>query len=557
MRLLFVGLANLFRLLLLVLGLVPRALRARRRPPYVLFRLSGDVPYREAKRRLGLGRRRGGASRLSSLEALERHVRRMAADPMLKGVVLELEDFAAGPAKRAALLRALEPLRAAGKALIGYAVSADTGEYELLAQLDRVVMAPAGRLELTGYAAELTALGSALERVGVGAHFVRRGEHKTAPELFTRSDISPIQRQTAEALLDERYQALIEAISRGRRVAPDAARSLVDQGPYSAKRALEQGLVDALVSRADLAGHLEGKAGDDERGENGSLAGFGRYAASFVWPSEPFRPVRRKARLAVVPVKGMIVHGAGGAFPAGPMVSGSDAVLKALRSARNDRRACGVVLFIDSPGGSALGSELILEEVKRLAKKKPVVAYVDRVAASGGYMAALGAQEIWAAPSALLGSIGVFAGKFDLGRLFDRLGVRREVLAKGAHAGIHATSRPFTPGERDALEAEVEETYQAFLDHVSAARGISKEEAHSRGEGRVFSGQRALEAKLVDRVGLFDDACRRALELAQVARPFEVKLYGVQAPRFSWMRMLRQATRAHLYALWEPWLGLR
>ena len=185
------------------------------------------------------------------------------------------------------------------------------------------------------------------------------------------------------------------------------------------------------------------------------------------------------------------------------------------------------------------------------------MAYFDRVAASGGYMAALGAHEIWAGPHAIAGSIGVFAGKFDLSGLLARAGIQRVIVTRGENAGLLSFSRPFTGREREALEADIEETYVAFLDHVAAARQLSREAVRERAEGRIYSGHGALEAKLVDRVGLFDEACRRALELAGApSQTFRLHPYAPRGRSFSWLTMLRTLGQAQLFALWFPWVDV-
>jgi protease-4 len=225
-------------------------------------------------------------------------------------------------------------------------------------------------------------------------------------------------------------------------------------------------------------------------------------------------------------------------------------IVKAVRAAGRDKRTKALVLYINSPGGSALASELILEAVQRVARKKPVIAFVDQVCASGGYMAALGAKEIWTTPHAIIGSIGVFAGKFEASGLMERLGVRRTLITRGENAGIFSTSRGFTPHERASMEAEVEETYQAFLAHVAKARGRTKEEIHQRAEGRVYSGIRAMNAGLVDRTGSFEEACRYALDLAKVPQgKFELMTYSGGARRLSLLQLLLSMSGAHLYAL--------
>jgi protease-4 len=432
-------------------------------------------------------------------------------------------------------------------------VSADNLGFQVLCAADEILLAPAGRLELVGYAAEATALGEGLSRVGIKPHFVRRGTYKTAPELFTHPHVSDVQRQTLEAFLDERYADLVDDVARGRRKTAEEVRTLIDNGPYSAQRAVAAGLVDALCSEAELPRRLglvkEGEE-EAEEADKETVESLESWRATRPWPPVKWRPVRRRTRLGVVALSGMIVPGKGGSNPLGPKLAGSDALVKAIRAAGRDKRAKAVVLYINSPGGSALASELILEAVQRVARKKPVLAYVDRVCASGGYMAALGAKEIWAAPHAIVGSIGVYAGKFDVSGLLETLGISRTLIQRGRNAGIHSPSRAFTEHERASLEAEVEETYQAFLEHVARARGRTKEEIHARGEGRVFSGTRGHAAGLVDRLAGFEDACRHALELAKApTERFELHTYGAGERRFNLLKLLLGGSRAALYTV--------
>ncbi len=555
MRTLVLVFRNALTLLTLLFRLPFRALRSRHRPRWVHFRLSGDPQYRGTpKRRWPFGRK-PDPSTVQSLEVLRKQLEVIAADPLARGVVFEVEGLACSPAKRQAIAELFARLRAAGKEVVGYAVSADNGQYELLCEADRVLLSPAGRLELVGFAAEATVLGVGLRRLGVEAHFIRRGEYKTAPEMFTDERVSAIQEKTLGMLLDARYLSLTSAVARGRKLSAELAAEKIDRGPYSAKRAVAEGLVDARVSEADLPQFLEppSQAADPEAptSHEPELESFSSYARGILVPPFAIRSLRRPSRVAVVPLRGMIAHGDGGGTPVGPQFAGSETVAKTLRAARRDARCPAVMLYIDSPGGSALGSELILEEVARTAKTKPVVAWFDRVAASGGYMAALGATEIWAAPEAIAGSIGVFAGKFDVSALMAKLGVVRTVVARGQNSAFHTTTRGFTPHERASLDADIEETYQSFLEHVARARKMTVAEIHARGEGRIYTGRAALEAGLIDRLGLFEDACRRALALAhRDGSDFEVAMFASPIRRFPLLRLLEQARASTVYALW-------
>lgn len=554
MRLLVSGLINLVLLLLAVLSVPARLLRSGRRAPYVRFRLKGDPPYRTPLRRRSSLFRRPEPATVVSLEALRRELEILSRDPVVKGVVFEVEELTAPGSKRRALSDLLEIPRKAGKEVIAFAVTATTSEYALLCCADRIVMPAAGRLELTGFSAEATALGSGLKQVGVAAHFIRRGDYKTAPELFTHDVISKIQRETLETFLDERYAELIELMAKGRKMSPEEARRKVDAGPYSARRAAAERLVDTLCSEAELEELLTGKR-DEGSDQPSRLATFPAYASRLPFPPVRWRPFRALPRLGLVMVDGIIADGEGGSGLSGMRVAGSESVVKALRAARRSQRCDAVLLYVDSPGGTSTAAEKILEEVKRLAKKKKVLAYFDRVAASGGYMVALGAHEMWAGAHAIVGSIGVFAGKFDFSGLLDRVGVHRELITRGANAGIHSPSRPFTSSEREALEIEIEETYQAFLEHVAAARDLSKEDVHRRAEGRVFSGTVALAQELVDGTCDFEAACRRAFELTgKTPERFQMVPFTTTKRRFSLLSALAQTARAQVWALMWPWI---
>lgn len=543
MRLLFVALANLLLLVRTLLGLPFRLLAARDRSEYVRFVLADNPPYRERRRspRRWFSSRRWEPGTISSLQSFREALELLAQDPRLKGILLRLESVRLPASKREELVRLLQEFRARGKRVVAWAVSVDQSGYQVMCAADEVLLAPAGELDLVGFAAEALAVAEGLGKLGVRAHFVRRGEYKTAPELFTHPYVSEIQRQTLESFLDEQYAALVEAVAQGRKRSPEEVRQWIDRGPYSARRAAQLGLVDGLCSEVELPARLGlGKPQDREGEEPPEVEPFESWRERLPWPPVRWRTLRPRPRLGLVRVSGAIYQGGGtGSFSPG---AGSEALVRALREVGRDRRARALVLYVDSPGGSALASELVLEEVRRVARRKPVLAYVDQVAASGGYMVALGAKEIWSTPHAVVGSIGVFAGKLEASELLERLGVRISLLTRGANAGLGSVAHPFSEHERAALESSVEETYQAFLEHVARARGRTKEEIHALAEGRVYSGQRALAAGLVDKVGGFEQACQRALELTGKApERFDIAIYGRPERGFSLLRLLTGA----------------
>ncbi|NPC84428.1 signal peptide peptidase SppA, partial [Pyxidicoccus fallax] len=546
LRLPFVALFNLLLLLRTLLGVPFRLLASRHRPAYVRFRLTGDPPYRERRApRFQLGGQRPEPADVTSVERFRESLRLLAKDARLKGILLEVEGLAVPPAKRDALVAVLAEFRAAGKRVVAWAVAVETDSYPVMCAADEVLLAPMGRVELVGYSAEATALAEGLGRVGIRAHFVRRGDYKTAPELFTHPTVSDIQARTVESFLDERYADLVDAVARGRRKTAEEVKALIDQGPFSARRAVMAGLVDALVSEADLPVHLGLVKAGDSHEEETELESLSTYLSTVPFPPVRWRRLRSLPRVALVPVSGIIAPGQAGS---GGRMALSGTVVKALRAAARDRRAKAVVLYINSPGGAALASELMLEAVQRVARKKPVLAYMDRVCASAGYMVAVGAKEIWSAPHAVVGSIGVFAGKFEAAALLERLGIHRRLLMRGEHSAIFTNSRGFTPDEHATLEAEVEETYQAFLAHVARGRGRTSEEIHALAEGRVYSGLRAKGVGLVDAIGGFEDACRHALSLAKVsAERFDLVTYGAPRRRISLLKLLMGAASVRTY----------
>ncbi len=529
------------------LGFPVRAWRSRSRPSFIRYRLHGDLPYRASRKRWNPFRSRL-RSDVRSIEELRRQLRALARRNDVRGVVVVVDGLRLSAAKRQAIASLFAEMRAAGKRVVGFGVQLDNAEYELLCAADQIVLFSGGRIDLVGFSAEATALGSGLQKLGVSAQFIRRGEFKTAPELFTRDSISPIHEQTIQRLLDLRHCALVEAISRGRRLSAEQAAQKIDGGPYSARRALAEGLCDGLSHLEDLPAHLAHHpvAIPTPSKKEARIGSFSSYARASLRGPFPWKSWRPPPRVGRVLLEGMIVSGEPGRLPMGPALAGSENLARLLKAAAEDRRSEALVVQIASPGGSALASELILEAIRRAAKKKPVIAYVDQVAASGGYLCALGAQEIWSAPEAILGSIGVFAGKFEVSGLLNRLGVHRSVFQRGENAALFSSTRAFTPSERRALEGEVEETYQDFLQHVAEARKMSKEEVHSIGEGRVFSGREADQRRLVDRLGSFEESCRRALELAGVPKPDYVSV----------LKMMRQFLETDVYALWEPGLAL-
>ncbi len=410
-------------------------------------------------------------------------------------MLLRVDGVEASAPRLDALRKLLVDLRLKGKEVVAYSEGADTSTYLLLSAASQVILAPGSPLHLVGFSLTTTSLKDALEKLGVNPEFFRKGKYKTAPEKFTRSDTSPEQRQVLDEILDHHHRRLVEGLA-ARLGGEEPARAAVDAGPYTARRALEARLVDRLAYRDELPRVLAAP------GETKARIGSPRELRRSVrFRFEPPR-LRPRPEVAVVPISGLIKPGKSFRWPGGAGMAGSDSVVEALDRARKSKSARGVLVHVDSRGGAAPASELMWRAVLRCAEEKPTIAFVDGVAASGGYFAAAGARRIVAAPSSLVGSIGVFAGRFDARALLERLGVKQEVFLRGAHAGLLEPAHELTDEERQVLVRDIEDTYDEFVSRVAEGRRRRPEEIRAAAEGRVWVAADAPDVLVDERGGL-------------------------------------------------------
>jgi len=472
-RLLFLNLlANLFLLPFAV------AHALRRRPRWVRLDVKEPLPARPA--RVGFRRR-------PSVAALSKAVDELAADPKLEGVMVALGPLGGGWAKAETLRRLLLRLAGKGKRVVVHLSSPGLHEYYVATAAHTIAVDESGPLGLLGLAAEVTFFGGALPKIGAEAQVEYRGPYKSFAETFLRKAMSPAHREAIDAILDDLQAELVSAISAGRHVDAERAAALLAGGPYVAAAARDAGLVDRIGYRDELEEELGAKR-------------F-RRRIRLRW-----RPLLARRTIRVLALHGAIVPGEGGGLPRRALAA--DAAVRAIAA---------VVLHLDSRGGSASASDLIWHEAARCGRSKPVVAYLDDVAASGGYYIACAASRIVAQPGTLTGSIGVVAGKIALQGLHQRLGLNSVILTRGEAAAMNHVSRPYSPEERRRLAAEVDALYQQFVGRVAAGRGLSPAEAEAVAGGRVWSGKAAHARRLVDALGDVDDAIRSAETLARRA----------------------------------------
>ncbi len=457
-------------------------------------------------------------NRSVTLRTIVRSLQQAAEDDRVKAVVLRVNTLPdAGWAKTQELRSAIERFRGSGKPVYAHLEYGGNKEYYLASACSKVFMVPTGFLDVTGLAAEVTFFKKTLDKLGVEAQFEGIGKYKNAPNQFTQTGFTEPHREQMEALLDGLFNDYIQGIASARGKKVEEVRALIDHGPFLAREAVEQGLVDELLYHDELVKKL----GDAAR----------VTPAKYVRRWRDFS-LRSRPKLAIVYVVGEIVSGEsqGGPF-GGEGFSGSDTVARAIKDAHEDKDIKAIILRVDSPGGSGVASDVIWREVRRAQEDKPVIASMGDVAASGGYYVSMGCDAIVAHPGTITGSIGVFAGKFALRGLYDKLGITEEILTRGQHADLFSLYRPWSEPEREKVRHLAEGFYTDFVAKVAQSRGKSPEEIHAVAQGRVWTGRDAMASGLVDTLGGFDVAIELAKEKAKIAKTQEVELVLLPEPK--------------------------
>jgi protease-4 len=381
----------------------------------------------------------------------------------------------------------------------------DMGAYVLATAFGELWLQPGGGVGLLGVGIETTFLRGTLDRLGVEPEVEQRHEYKNAADLVLHTEYTPAHREALQRLAESVFNDAVQTIADARRLDPDRVRELINTGPRTAAEAREVGLVDRLGYRDEV--YQEMRARTD-----------GKAELLFADRWRPHRklgpPPHRRGHVAVVDVRGAIVSGRSRRSPMGRQ-AGSDTVSAQLRAAHDNDRAQAVVLRVESPGGSAVASDVIWREVFRLRDSgKPVVVSMGDVAASGGYYIACPADVIVALPATLTGSIGVFGGKLVLNGLLERAGLTRDTVQQGARALMYSFRQGFSEDERTRFAVTIDTIYDDFVAKVAAGRKRPVAEIEAVARGRVWTGRDALEAGLVDDLGGLRDAVRIARERA-------------------------------------------
>lgn len=430
----------------------------------------------------------------TSLHDVARLVDAIAADGRVKGLLVTVRQLSCGMAAATSLRAQLARLRASGKEVaVHLPMGGGTKEVLVASGASRVLVAPATHLSPLGFLSSTRYVRRALDRAGIEPEVFACGEYKSAGENLMRDRMSDAQREQLDRLLTGFHDAFVDAVAEGRSLPRERVVALVDGAPYSPEASVAEKLADGIAYEDEVPAAL-GLSG------RRALVDADAYLARSERPL--VRALGRPPVIAVVPVHGTIAHAAG---PLGAFAT-DERVAKLVRAARMDRRVRGVVLHVDSPGGSALASDRMHHELVQLAREKPLVACMANVAASGGYYVSAPARRIVCEPTSITGSIGVVAARLTLEPLLAKLGITTETVRRGAHAGLLGPTQPIDDEERAALRRELDATYRTFVSVVARGRGMQEERVEALARGRVYTGRDAHAAGLVDVLGGFDAA---------------------------------------------------
>jgi protease IV len=518
----------------------------------IVEQLSGDAIQRAVQEARGQGRPE------TLLWDLTDSIRAAAKDKRIPVIAIDLEKFdGAGLPVLEELSKALHEFRASGKKVIAYGTELTQEKYYLAAQADEIYLDPLGFVLIDGYERYRTYLKGGLDKLGVDINVFRVGAFKSAVEEYTRTDMSPEDRQESLAYLNAEWSGYQEAVTRARKLPADAIanyvttlpKTLAAAGGNAAHVAQQTGLVTGIKTRLEVEKRLIELVGSDD--SSGSFKSVSDQDYARLARAQKKLLSAGKQHIGVIVASGEILDGD---QPSGSI--GGDSLSRLIRQARLDKDIKAVVLRVNSPGGSVLASEEIYREVLALrAAGKPVVVSMSNLAASGGYYISAPADEIWASPTTITGSIGIFALIPTFDKTLGKIGVTVDGVGTTPLSGQLRLDRPIGEEARTLLQQQVERGYEEFLARVSAGRKMTRDQVNDIAQGRVWAGVDGKRIGLVDQLGSFDDAVKAA------ARRAKLTDYDTQfiEPELTWTQELvlnakTTATRA-LVKVWGPDTG--
>jgi protease IV len=455
-------------------------------------------------------------------------IRKAKTDRRISSLVIKPAGAGALWGKVQEVRDAVADFRRSGKPVIAYLEFGGEQEFYLASACDKVFLMPTASLDLTGMASYELFLRGMLDKIGAYPDALHIGEYKTASNTLTEHTYTPAHREMAESLNTDLYQQLVRGIADGRHKSEAEVKSLIDHGPFLPEEALKAGLIDDLAYEDEL----------DDKVKLGS--GKIKYVDmnDYRQVSPTSLGLNRGPKIAVLYAAGIIASGKSNYDSPSGNVVGSETLVDYLRKARADSAVKAIVLRIDSPGGSAIASDVIWREVMLTKNQKPVIASMSDVAASGGYYIAMPAHAIVAEPSTLTGSIGVVITKFVIDGTLKKLGLNMEGVSQGKYAQMYSPVRPFSPEERARVAENMQATYDTFVEKAAQGRNTTPEKIDAIAQGRVWTGRQAKQLGLVDELGGLDRAVAIAKQRAKIPQDSEVELV-IYPPKKSFYEIFR------------------
>ncbi len=467
-----------------------------------------------------------GVDKPESFSSLIMQLRKAKVDSRVGAILLDINFPGMGWGKADELRDAIKDFKVSGKPVYAYMELGMNKDYYIAAAADKIYMPPAGDLYINGLAAQAQFYRGSLDKLGVEPQFIKIGKYKNAPDQYTEKQMSDAQREVTNAILDEYYGAIVNSISESRNKSPENVKAIIDNAPYNAVQAKQLGLVDDAIYREQVEEQIKTQLGYKAEDELRKVS-----ASQYKEVNANSLNLNNGERVAIIYASGAIMSGSSNNSPFGGQTVGSDTIIKAVSEAAKDDSIKAIVLRVDSPGGSALASDVMWYALEQAKAKKPVVVSMGDVAASGGYYISCNATKIIAEPRTITGSIGVFLGKPIMNGFYDWVGISNEYILKGKNAGLFRETQKWEGDELAKIQEQANNIYyDNFVPKVANGRGKTIEEVDSIGQGRVWTGTQAKQNGLIDEFGGLEKAIDIAKELAKLPADKDVTRVAYPKP---------------------------
>ena len=499
--------------------------------PHVLrLELNGEIQDRVEEMPFDLSEITGQDVNILGLNDILANIKKAKTDENIKGIYIEIGMISAGFATREEIRNALLDFKESGKFITTYSEIYTQGSYYLASVADYICMYPEGGMELRGLNSTIPFFTNALKKMGIEPQVIRHGKFKSAVEPFMLTEMSDENREQIETYMGSIWEHFLKNVASDRKLTRDRLNEMAENLEIqTTEDAVRLGLVDSLFYRDQFQNHLANLM-EQENYDDINFVSLKKYNKV---KNENARDKFKKEKVAVIYAQGEIQSGEGS-----ETVIGSERISKAIRKARKDEKVKAIVLRVNSPGGSALASDVIWREMKLANEEKPVVVSMGDVAASGGYYIACASDKIYASPNTITGSIGVFGIMPNLEELMtDKIGITFDNVKTNKFADLGSVNRRLTQEEYDIIQKGVVDVYNTFTSKVAEGRDMSQENVDDIGQGRVWSGTNAMDINLIDEYGGLEAAVAGAAELAELE---DYRIYELPEQKDPFQELLEQ-----------------